>query len=103
MSETADEMAWRLVWVAQWKIQQESRHIEPRLPKMIGHMSVYNQVSDYMEKHHVSNGAELPSAPDFDVGQVEDIILGGGDDDTAATDVIDELSQLLSHASKDAA
>ncbi|KIW67327.1 hypothetical protein PV04_06590 [Phialophora macrospora] len=77
IKETNDEMAWRLVWTSQWKLQQESEHIEPTLPKMIGHLSVYNQVSEYMQNHNV-----------------DDFILGNDDDDAA--DVINEFSQILS-------
>jgi hypothetical protein len=99
--ETNDEMAWRLVWTSQWKLQQESGQIEPTLPKMIGHISVYNQVSEYMQSHNVSEPATSEIILDVDVGQVEDILLGNDDDDDAAADVVQEFSQLLSHAPKD--
>ena len=93
IAESKDEMAWRLVWSSQWRLQQESRHIEPTLPKMIGHMSVYHHVSNYMQTHDVSNDSSPEDGTiDTDVGQVEDIILGGDEDDDDPASFIGELS-----------
>ncbi|OCT51757.1 hypothetical protein CLCR_09135 [Cladophialophora carrionii] len=100
-------MAWRLVWTSQWKLHQESEHIEPTLHRMIGHISVYNQVAEYMQNHDVRESATSEMIFEVDAGQVEGIILGNDDDadddddDAAAPIVMHEYAQLLPRVSKD--
>ncbi|ETI22271.1 hypothetical protein G647_06344 [Cladophialophora carrionii CBS 160.54] len=103
-SQTKDEIAWRLVWTSQWKLHQESEHVEPTLHRMIGHISVYNQVAEYLQNHDVRESATSEMAFDVDAGQLEGIILGNDDDDdddAAAPIVMHEFPQLLPHAPKD--
>ncbi|EXJ68159.1 uncharacterized protein A1O5_08774 [Cladophialophora psammophila CBS 110553] len=90
-----DETAFKLLWLAQWKLQQESEHMEPKLTKMIGHLSVYQKAAQYMEEHDVSNLTIWAPTQDVDHGQVEDTIFGKED----RTDVLDEFSELLTHDS----
>lgn len=98
VEETRDEIALKLVWLSQWKIQQESAHTEPTLPRMIGHLSVHSQVTQYIQDHDVSKISASESMQDVHVSQVEDIMLGKDDD---ATVVIDEFSHLLTHMPTD--
>ncbi|KIW32058.1 hypothetical protein, variant [Cladophialophora immunda] len=76
MTLVMDETAYKLLWLAQWKLQQESEHMEPKLTKMIGHLSVYQKAAEYMEEH-----------------DVEDAIFGKEDQ----TGALDEFSELLTH------
>lgn len=92
---TPDETAFHLIWLSQWKLQQESSHIEPMLHKMLGHLSIYNQAAQYMAEHDVSNNiSTFPLATDIDVGQVEDFIFGENNEETSS-DVLNEFSSLL--------
>ncbi|KIX91927.1 uncharacterized protein Z520_12363 [Fonsecaea multimorphosa CBS 102226] len=77
MALVIDETAYRLLWLAQWKLQQESEHMEPMLTKMIGHLSVYQKAAEYMEEHDVA-----------------DVIFGKEEDQSQ---VLDEFSELLAH------
>ncbi|EXJ77953.1 hypothetical protein A1O3_09112 [Capronia epimyces CBS 606.96] len=43
--ETLEQTAFRLTWLASWKLQREYELIEPDLPKVIGHVSVWTNAS----------------------------------------------------------
>ncbi|OAP60683.1 hypothetical protein AYL99_05685 [Fonsecaea erecta] len=78
MALVMDETAYRLLWLAQWKLQQESEHMEPMLTKMIGHLSVYQKAAEYMEEHDVAE-AIFGTEPQ--------------------SEAVDEFSELLAHES----
>lgn len=49
-----DSTAFRLTWLSLWKLQRESRLIEPRLNRIIGHGSVHKTAALYAHEHEVS-------------------------------------------------
>ncbi|KIW85664.1 hypothetical protein Z517_01056 [Fonsecaea pedrosoi CBS 271.37] len=105
MALLMDETAYKLLWMAQWKLQQESEHMEPMLTRMVGHLSVYQRAAEYMESHDVSDTPTDSSdafapTPDADAccDQVADAIFGPEKDPPG--EVVDEFSELLRHSSR---
>ena len=75
-----DDIAFKLIWLSQWKLQHESGLLEPTLRKVIGHTSVYEKATQYMQEHDVSETTYGSVCLVIDEGQAEDIVLGSGDE-----------------------